>query len=267
MIASFFRIICLLLSGLLRLGSVVLLVLTALVIPAAPIHAQIHPVRQPIATVRDLRLFTAPDESSQQIEVPKSDASLLPLAETNSDGSKWYLVKTRNGMTGWIKGGPTDEAQKLDAFFRNLRSGSLSDLPVEIQSPTEQPMSSSPIKVPIRMNGAAAFVSVMLNHTIRAEMLLDTGATYTLVARRIATGLRLYESARATLSTANGLITVPLARMQSIKVGAAEALNLTVAIQDASMNSAIDGLLGLDFLSRFHTSIDSRQQLLILAPR
>jgi hypothetical protein len=55
--------------------------------------------------------------------------------------------------------------------------------------------------------------------------------------------------------------------MQSIKVGTAEALNLTVAIQDISMNSAIDGLLGLDFLSRFRTSIDSRQQLLILAPR
>jgi predicted aspartyl protease len=98
-------------------------------------------------------------------------------------------------------------------------------------------------------------------------MLLDTGATYTVVSRGLAASLRLYEVSRATLSTANGLISVPLARLQSIKVGAAEALDLTVAIQDISVNSTVGGLLGLDFLSRFNTSIDSRKQLLILAPR
>lgn len=265
---SCLRIICFLLSTPQHRFGTVLLALSSLVTLAPTTQAQTHPSRQPITTSRDIRLFMAPDESSQQIEVPRSDASLLPLAETtSSDGLTWYLVKTKNGTTGWMKGGPSDEARKLEAYFRHSSSGSFSGLPIEIQPANEQQISSGPIKVPIRMTGAAAFVTVMLNDTIRAQMLLDTGATYTLVARRIAASLRLYESSRTTLSTANGLISVPLARMQSIKVGTAEALNLTVAIQDISMNSAIDGLLGLDFLSRFRTSIDSRQQLLILAPR
>ena len=105
------------------------------------------------------------------------------------------------------------------------------------------------------MTGSAALVPVILNQTIQAHMLLDTGATYTVVSRGLAASLGLYEASRATLSTANGLISVPLARLQSIKVGAAEALDLTVAIQDVSVNSTVGGLLGLDFLSRFNTSI------------
>lgn len=248
------------------LGSGIVFCLTALVIVASASQAQIRPVHQSVVLARDIRLFTAPDESSQQITVPKAEAFLLPVIETISGGTPWYLVKTSNGITGWLKGGPTDEAQKIEAFFRNSRREIFSALPVEIQPTNEQQTSSNLIKVPIRMNGTAAFVSVVLNHTLRAEMLLDTGATYTLVARRIATSLRLYESSRATLATANGFISVPLAHMDSIKVGIAEASNLVVAIQDISMHSAVDGLLGLDFLSRFHTSIDPRKQLLILAP-
>jgi predicted aspartyl protease len=245
-----------------------LVALISLIILAPTIEAQTPPAPRPINTNREIRLFTAPDESSQQIEVPKSDGSLLPLAETiGGEGLKWYLVKTKNGTSGWIKGSDSDEAAKIESFFKSSNRGSSSTLPVEIPSASSAQTFSSAIIVPIRMTGSAAFVPVMLNHTIQAYMLLDTGATYTVVSRRLAASLRLYEASRAILSTANGLITVPLARLQSIKVGGAEALNLTVAIQDVSMNSTVGGLLGLDFLSRFHTSIDSRKQLLILAPR
>jgi clan AA aspartic protease (TIGR02281 family) len=175
------------------------------------------------------------------------------------------LVRTKDGTTGWIKGGRSDEAEKVKAFFKSSNGESLSALSIQTLSPVQR--SSSPVIVPLRMSGSAAFVTVVLNQTLQANMLVDTGATYTLVSRRIASGLRLYESSRAVLSTANGPINVPLATLQSVKVGAAEALNLTVAIQDISTHSGVDGLLGLDFLSRFHTSIDSRQQRLILAPR
>jgi clan AA aspartic protease (TIGR02281 family) len=202
------------------------------------------------------------------MEVAKSEGPLLPLAETiGSAGLKWYLVKTKNGTSGWIKGGDSDEAAKIETFFRSSTGGTSPTFPVEIPSASLSQTFSSTILVPIRMTGSAAFAPVMLNHTIQTYMLVDTGATYTVVSRRLAASLQLYEASRVTLSTANGLVTVPLARLQSIKVGDAEALNLSVAIQDVSMNSMVGGLLGLDFLSRFHTSIDSRKQLLILAPR
>lgn len=245
-----------------------LIALISLVILAPTIQAQTNSDLRPINATREIRLFTAPDESSQQMEVPTSDGSLLPLAETiGSEGLKWYLVKTKSGTTGWIKGGESAEAAKFETFFRSSTAGRTSTLPVEIPAATLAPTPTSTILVPIRMTGSAALVPVILNQTIQAHMLLDTGATYTVVSRGLAASLGLYEASRATLSTANGLISVPLARLQSIKVGAAEALDLTVAIQDVSVNSTVGGLLGLDFLSRFNTSIDSRKQLLILAPR
>ncbi|MGE5306513.1 MAG: retroviral-like aspartic protease family protein [Alphaproteobacteria bacterium] len=247
---------------------IIFLVLTSLLFFATTIEAQTSAFHQSLDSIRQIRLFTGPDESSQQIEVSKFDGPLVPVAETiGSEGVKWYLVKTKNGATGWIKGGESDEAARIEAFFRSSTAGSSLTLPVETLSTSLAQPYSGAILVPIHMTGSAAFVSVLLNHAIQAYMLLDTGATYTVVSRKLAASLSLSEASRTTLSTANGLITVPLAHLQSIQVGAAEALNLTVAIQDASMNPTVAGLLGLDFLSRFHTSIDSRKQLLILAPR
>lgn len=247
---------------------IILLVFTSLLLFATTIEAQTYGFHQSLNSIRQIRLFTAPDESSQQIEVSKSDGPLVPVAETiGSGGVKWYSVKTKNGTTGWIKGGESDEADRIEAFFRSATAGRSFTLPVETPSTSLAQTYSGAILVPIHMTGSAAFVSVLLNHAIQAYMLLDTGATYTVVSRRLAASLSLSEASRATLSTANGLISVPLARLQSIKVGVAEALDLTVAIQDVSMNPTVAGLLGLDFLSRFHTSIDSRKQLLILAPR
>jgi len=230
--------------------------------------AQTGSTRQPLKVTRALRLFTAPDESSPQIEVPKSDDTLFPVAETiGSEGSKWYLVKTQSGLVAWIKAGDSDDAKRTEDFFRSLPSRRASTLAVEIPSVSSDSAPPSAILVPIHMTGSAAFVTVTLNRTVQAFMLLDTGASYTVVSRQLAGSLSLNETSRATISTANGLINVALARLGSIKVGAAEALNLTVAIHDISTNSKLGGLLGLDFLSRFHTSIDSRRQLLILAPR
>ncbi len=70
-----------------------------------------------------------------------------------------------------------------------------------------------------------------------------------------------------TVLTANGTISVPLARLDSLKVGNAEVHGLLVTVQSFSPDPRVDGLLGLNFLSRFHTSIDSRRQALTLAPR
>ena len=239
-------------------------VFVSLLLIAMTIETQTHGDNN---TNRRIRLFTAPDESSQQMDVSKPDDSLIPVAETiGSEGVKWYLVRTKNGTTGWLKGGDSDDAARIETFFKSSIGGRPSTIPVEIPSASLVQAHSGAISVPIHMTGSAAFVPVTLNHAVQAYMLLDTGATYTVVSRRLATSLRLSEASQATLSTANGVITVPLARLQSLKVGLAEALNLTVAIQDISTNQTVAGLLGLDFLSRFHTSIDSRKQVLILAP-
>ena len=69
------------------------------------------------------------------------------------------------------------------------------------------------------------------------------------------------------MGTVGGIITVPLARLGSLKVGDAEIHDLVVSIHDFSTDPRIEGLLGLDYLKHFNVSLDARRKLLILGPR
>ena len=69
------------------------------------------------------------------------------------------------------------------------------------------------------------------------------------------------------VGTVGGIITVPLARLGSLKVGDAEVQDLVVSIHDFSPDPRIEGLLGMDFLKHFHVSLDARRNLLVLGPR
>jgi len=117
------------------------------------------------------------------------------------------------------------------------------------------------------MNGASVIVPVTFNGALTANLVLDTGATVTVVSRRIASNLALRTLGASKVGTVGGVITVPLARLGSLKVGEAEVHDLVVSIHDFSADPRIEGLLGLDFLKHFHVSLDARRRLLILGPR
>ena len=64
-----------------------------------------------------------------------------------------------------------------------------------------------------------------------------------------------------------GVVTVSTARVESVKVGKMERQNLLVMIHDFSPDPSYEGLLGFDFLSHFHLSLDLQKALLVLTPR
>ncbi|HET8563746.1 MAG TPA: retroviral-like aspartic protease family protein [Candidatus Binatia bacterium] len=219
----------------------------------------------------DLRVLSAPDEFSQVLTTLQKGDDFFPIGDSlGAGGQKWYLVKTKKGTVGWIRSTEAEESKKLADFFSKLPTSEASSLaPIEIPSlPSSPSLPGKSITVPLEMSGSLAIVQVVLNRSLKAYMAIDTGATTTLISRRIATTLRLnLLGSRIAIATANGTITAPLARLGSVKVGEAEVYNLIVPVHDFSFNSRVEGLLGLDFLKQFHVSIDSRRQLLILAPR
>lgn len=235
---------------------------------SAPVHAQIERGDRTLGGNPAIELFTSPDESAPLLGSIGREQNLVPLAETVSAGNiKWYLVKATNGATGWIKSSDAGAPKLMDKFFRPPPAEP--SLPLS-SDPLPMPataMSGNAIVVPIYMTGSTVVVPVTLNRAVQTHMILDTGATFSVVSPQVAANLQLRSASRASFVTANGVISSPLARLGSIKVGAAEAINLTVAIQEISPNSQIGGLLGLDFLSRYQTSIDPRRQLLTLGPR
>jgi len=219
--------------------------------------------------ISQVQLLAAPDETSAPVAtVPRDEILSSPVAQVlGTGGVKWYLVKTKNGIAGWITAGDVDAGSTFERVFKSIPAE------LSISSPSEIPLSgpnsapSNTIVVPIQTNGSAVIVPVILNRAVQTNMILDTGASFTVVSQQLAGRLGLKPTRRVSLVTANGTVGAPLAPLGSLKVGEAEATNLTVVIQDFLPTPALGGLLGLDFLSRYHTSIDSRRQLLILAPR
>jgi predicted aspartyl protease len=114
-----------------------------------------------------------------------------------------------------------------------------------------------PIMVSARINGAGA-----------AELLLDTGASVTVVNPRVlaALGVSMRGAHRASLQGVTGKAEVLTVRVESIEVGGATVGPLHVVSHDTGIGEG-DGLLGRDFLDRFTVSIDNRAGLLTLTPR
>lgn len=191
-----------------------------------------------------------------------------PVADTvvGAD-ARWYLVKAKSGVIGWIRQSDSDESRKLEKFFKSLPAEP--SLPLSSAAPSTSTGGSerSIVTVPVLMNGASVIVPVTLNDALRARLALDTGATITVVSRRIATKLALNTLGVGKVGTVGGVITVPLARLGSLKVGDAQVHDLVVSVHDFSADSRVEGLLGLDFLKHFHVSLDARRNLLILGPR
>lgn len=244
------------------------LIFTAFVLFAFNTQLQAAAVHRSLPSGSELQLFTAPDESSAVVSTLKPGDEISPLADTLvGEGARWYLVKVKNGMIGWIKQNDTDESRKLEKFFKSLPTEPSLPLSSVVPSSPSGDSGSSTITVPVVMNGASVIVPVTFNGALTANLVLDTGATVTVVSRRIASNLALRTLGASKVGTVGGVITVPLARLGSLKVGEAEVHDLVVSIHDFSADPRIEGLLGLDFLKRFHVSLDARRRLLILGPR
>ncbi len=198
----------------------------------------------------------------------RGEEIVKPLAETvGADGVKWFLVQTKHGSTGWIKSGDAETAKKIESYFKSLPPEPSSIVPMAISRINAGTATRNAVVVPVQVTGAAVVVPVVLNRSVSAYLLLDTGATSTLISRRLAAKLALQEVGSRTGLTVSGPLNLPVARLESLKAGDAEVTNLQVAIHDFHPDPRIDGLLGLDFLSRFNVSLDPRKHLLVLYPR
>lgn len=138
------------------------------------------------------------------------------------------------------------------------------------ESPKAEPSPRSEAtkaSIPFEKQGQVVVIEAMLNGKTPAKLIVDTGATFTMISAATAKELAIEpnESARRLpIQTANGVIQAPLTSLESINVGGVEMKNLPAVIHDALPNSQVAGLLGLNFLSNFRMDIDTQKGLLHL---
>lgn len=112
----------------------------------------------------------------------------------------------------------------------------------------------------VQREGHLLIVQARLNERREARLILDTGASHTVLSRRLAQDLGMLptsSSTAVTLKTAGGSVQAEMIRLETIRVGAAESHNIPVAIHDLpDAPPGIDGLLGLTFLHAFLVTLD-----------
>ncbi|HYR96700.1 MAG TPA: retropepsin-like aspartic protease [Candidatus Binatus sp.] len=120
-------------------------------------------------------------------------------------------------------------------------------------------------EVPLDGNGQSWLVHATLNGRVTGLFLLDTGASYCVLAPTTARRLGLpATSERAELRTANGVVHAPLVRLRTVDVGKNRAKDVAAVVHTA-VSAPLDGVIGLSYLNNFSTySIDSRRRTLRL---
>lgn len=125
--------------------------------------------------------------------------------------------------------------------------------------------------IPITTVNGSIILSALLNDTRTARLILDTGATMTVLATDLAVELSLFSGSKnqvTTIQTAGGPVQVTLSRLDSVQVGSAIVHHVPVAIHDVpNMGPNIEGLLGMSFLRHFLLTLDAEHNRLYLRPR
>jgi hypothetical protein len=234
-------------------------------------HANAASSPQVLAPSGAVQVFTSADDASPVIEAVSDGKSLSPIAEmTGAGGLKWFMVRTKNGNVGWIKASDNAGAAKIDEHFRTLPKDAVS-----ITATTAAPSSSTThatgaISIPVKIYGPQVFVPVHFqNGSSRAAvyLLLDTGASQTMISKRVATELRLFSVDSQMRSGTTGSMVADVGVVDVVRVGSVGLSSMRVTIHDLPAAFRSEGLLGFDFLGRFQMSIDSDKQVLVLTPR
>lgn len=250
-------------------GAVAIFALT--VVGGAARDARAASAAQASAKVSEVMVYATADESSPLVESVRDGAALSPIGEmTGAGGEKWFMVKTRSGNVGWIKADENSEAKRMDSHFRSLpKDAGMIGPAGSAPEPGGKTSATGAVTIPIKMNGNTVVVPVTFTNgssSVTGNMAVDTGASQTMLSKRMATGLRLYSHDTQPRYGIGGSVRVDVSVVESIKVGAAEAKNMRVSIHDFSPDPRYEGLLGFDFLGRFQMSVDAAKQVMVLTP-
>jgi clan AA aspartic protease (TIGR02281 family) len=118
--------------------------------------------------------------------------------------------------------------------------------------------------IPLRGDGTSWMVHATINGRTRGLFLLDTGASYCVIAPAFARELGVPPTGSfATVHTANGAVRAPVVRLRSLDLAGTKALDVQAIVHDA-VGPQLDGVIGLNFLNRYRYSVDPERRELEL---
>jgi len=194
---------------------------------------------------------------------------LLTLASAYAEIYKWVDRDGRVHFTDTTAGIPPEYRDRIEEKATTTLAPQRALEPSQTGparlSVAPLPASTS-YTVPLRRAGNAMLVEAVIGGTMHANLVLDTGAAFTVLSRAVARnlGLNLKDTAIVSLRSASGEFFAPMVKVPSITVGDAAVHDVEVIVHDATPE--LDGLLGMSFLDNFLVTISGRDHKLILTP-
>lgn len=116
--------------------------------------------------------------------------------------------------------------------------------------------------------GDHIIVDTLINSSVLAQLMVDTGASIVLISNDVAFRLGIeYEDIHTEIdiimADGSSVVAKPVI-LESVKVGDAKVRNVQAAILEKEAIGGVDGLLGMSFLSHFVIKVDSATNKLIL---
>lgn len=171
------------------------------------------------------------------------------IAKTKIAQYQRYLLHAQQQANNTIRSNPDTLAAAPDP-------AALPDPPqespaVDLEVPPDQLVFQAAIK---RRISGTPVIDVTFNGTSKFEMIVDTGASGTVLTQETANALGLVPVAKAKANTASAkAVEFPIGYVDSIQVGGALVKDVPVAIAPASVLET--GLLGHDFFGNYDVTI------------
>jgi len=133
----------------------------------------------------------------------------------------------------------------------------------EPEPPRDHQTQPSIFSVPLERIGSLLVVTIQINGSRPAKVILDTGASHTILSYAVARDLgiwALHPPTSMTMQTVGGTVQADVLPITSISIGGAEVRNSLAAIYDLpDAPSGIDGLLGQSVLRHFEVTLNAEK--------
>ena len=223
-------------------------------------------INQTVKTVR-----SAVKNYNTQLLIQKDYIAQLNLYKRLTELEPEYALHFIGLAESYLSLGNVFDARK--ALDLTLHDSSVLDKRNDIISRIEinrEPNRHYAAEVSLQALGNQFLVDVLLNNSQNAVLLLDTGASLSIISTELLAvlGIPYQHTVRtAWFSTAGGRIKAPIIKLNSLAMDEVVVENIEAGVIGEFDNKKFDGLLGMNFLRHFEFFIDQNKHKLQLSPR
>ncbi|MFQ5416398.1 MAG: TIGR02281 family clan AA aspartic protease [Myxococcota bacterium] len=192
--------------------------------------------------------------------------ALLCAAPAAAEIYRWTDAEGDLHFTQDLSQVPAPHREQARRAASGPPAGSLQTFsPPRSVAPVARHRSGGSIEIPFERFGTLMRVNAVVNDRELVPFLIDTGASGVSLPSHVAEMLGITirpDTPRVTVQTANGPISVPVVKLDSVELGDARIEGL-----HATVNRSLDvGLLGGSFFNNYRYSIDAAAGVISLSP-